>query len=88
MEIPLWRMVMLTPQEYSKYANISRDLVYKLCNSMTLPCIKNERGQIRIHRAEADKKLAQMALDHEGHKERCREDEIVVTNPRRRRKAQ
>lgn len=88
MEIPLWHMVMLTPQEYSKYANISRDLVYKLCNSMTLPCIKNDRGQIRIHRVEADKKLAEMANEFEGHKERYRADEMAEGKTRRRRKAQ
>ena len=88
MEIPLWHMVMLTPQEYCAYANISRDLVYKLCNNKTLPCIKNERGQIRIHREEADKKLAEMAINHEGHKERQRTGEILEAKRQRRRKAQ
>lgn len=87
LNIPIWKQTMLSPTEFSLYANLSLPIVYDLCNKKRLPCIRTAKG-FKIHREEADKKLAQMALDHEGHIERHRAEEITITNSKRRRKAQ
>lgn len=87
-DIPLWKQTMLTPVEYSQYSNLSLPIVYTYCNNGKLPSIKIG-NHIKIHREEADKKLAEMALNHEGHIERHRAEEVLKNNnQRRRRKAQ
>lgn len=64
--VPIWKQTMLTPQEYSEYANLSIKIIYDYCSKKKLPCIKTAKGY-KIHREEADRKLAEMAMSFEGH---------------------
>lgn len=66
MEIPLWKKTTLSPKEYSDYSGLSDKTVYMMCQKKQLPCFMIG-DCFKIHRAEADKKLAQLALTYEGH---------------------
>ncbi len=85
MEIPLWKQTMLNPMEYSEYANMSIRIIYEYCNKKIIPCIKTNKG-FKIHRIEADKKLAEMALNHVGHTQRHRAELIEEPVKQRRRR--
>lgn len=67
MEIPVWRKTMLSPVEYSQYANLSIKIVYDLCHKRRIPCLKTGKGDFKIHRVSADEALRDMAITYEGH---------------------
>lgn len=83
-DIPLWRRILITPDEMAVLTGLSSETVRNYCRKGKLPCIKSGES-VKIPREAAIKAFEEIANKEVAFPERHKAEDLKENSRRRRR---